>query len=209
MSETPNPTESPPVRRRRRPGLAAKASGVRPPVRSVNPVEGHYEEYPRQQPTATGECVFTALPSRHGLLPAARAWLAALAGNRVLATLTAGLLALCATVALATIVCGTPHHEHHHFALPATRIAAIPSASTRFSRRRRRAALHRHRPAPFPTQIAYTRVRERPAGGAEPPPQIVVRASVPVVHAAPSEPAGGPPTGGSVEGQTEGGPFSP
>ncbi len=208
MSETPNPTESPPVRRRRKPGLAAKASGVRPPVRSVNPVEGHYEEYPRQQPIATDEHVFTALPSRHGLLHAARAWLAALARNRVVATLTAGLLALCATVALAAIIRGTQRHEHHPFALPATRIAATSSASTRVARRRRR-ALHRHRPAPFPTRIAYTHVRERPAGSAEPPPQIVVRAPVPVVHAAPSEPAGSPPTGGSVEGQTEGGPFSP
>ncbi len=209
MSETPNPIQPPPVRRRRKPGLAARAPHVEPPARAANPIEGHYEECPQQQPTSTSEHVFTALPSRHGLLPAARAWLGRLASGRIVATLTASLLALCATVALAAIVRGTAHHEHHLLAPPATQITATPSASTRVAHRHRGTALHRRRPGSGPERVAHTCACKGSAGSIVRPPQAVPGGAVPVVHAAPSEPAGSPPTGGSVEGQTEGGPFSP
>ncbi len=208
MSEIPNTAKPPPARRRRKPGLAARAPGAGHPASAASPVQGQYEEYPQQSPTTGSEHRFTALPSRRGRLPVARALLGRLARNRVAATLTAGLLALCAMGALAVVIRGIPHPRRHPHTPPAMRAKVTPDTSP--PRGLRRVMLpRRRRPPSSYGRAADTRSRERPVGRVVGPALALPRAPVHAVNAAPSEPAGSPPEGDPGEGQTQGGLFSP
>lgn len=207
MSEIPKPPERPRASRRRKPGLAASTPRAGHPASAASPAQGQYEEYPQQQPTTSSEHLFTALPSRRGRRPVARACFGRLVSSRVAATLTAGLLALCAMGALAAVIRGIPHPRRHPPA-PARRAAATPDTSTPHGRRR--AVLPRRLRSPSShARATHTRVQERPAGGVVSPAPALPRAPVPAVNAAPSEPTGSPPARDSGEGQTQGGLFSP
>jgi hypothetical protein len=208
MSEIPHPQERPRARRRRKPGHAARTPRAGHPASAANPLQGQYEEYPQQPPTISSEHRFTVLPSRRGRLPVARVWLGRLVRSRVAATLTAGLLVLCAMGALAIVIHGIPHPRRHPHAPPARRVTVTPDTSTLHGRRRvmlRR----RRRPPSSHERAADTRARERPAGRVVSPAPALPRTPAPAVNAAPSESAGSPAGGDSGEGQTQGGLFSP
>lgn len=211
MSKIPNPTEPASVRHRRKPGLAARTTRTGSRARHTSPSEGQYEEeHPQQQPTTSGERLFTTLPSRRRHLLDAHIWLDRLAGNRVAATLIAGLLGLCAIGAIGMVIRGSTYQGNRRLAPPATRVTATPSASTLLKRRDATLPPH-HRPllrrrSYSPSRAAYTHTPER---SARRPTQAVPDASAPVVQAAPSQPADSPPPEVSDEGQTQGGLFSP